>query len=117
MGGDVDYAPALLPADPEAGHFKSRGDSTWVPGVALDTSDPIDPPPPPQVHLPMPGPPPPPSPPLRSGEIRDRRKDRSVILPDGSQFRMSRRSSRSRASRPQSKQRESSSEDASEKEE
>ena len=34
-GGQVDSAPALLPAPLEAGHFKPRSGSIWTPGVAL----------------------------------------------------------------------------------
>ena len=108
-GGGVDNDTALLPAEPEAGHFQ--------PGVALDPLNPMDPPPPTQAHLPLSGPLPPPSPPLEPGEASHRREDRAIVLPDGSQYQMSRRSSRSRASQPPSRRRGSSSDETSEEEE
>ena len=76
----------------------------------------MDPPPPTSAPLPLAGPPPPPSPSLEPGEARHRREDRTVLLPDGSQFQISRRSSRSRASRPPSRIKEYKMEETSEEE-
>ena len=62
-GREVDSAPALLPAPPEAGHCKPRSGSIWTPGVALDPTDLTVPQPsspagvsPPQVPIPVSGP-------------------------------------------------------------
>ena len=107
-GGGLEDDPAHPPADPGPGHFR--------PGVGLDLQDPIDPSPPAPAPFPVVDPPPPPSPSLESGEARHRREDRTVMLPDGSQFQISRRSSRSRASRPPSRVREYKLEDSSEEE-
>ena len=108
VGGGLDNDPALPPEEPGAGHFQ--------PGVGLDLHDPMDPPPPTSAPLPLAGPPPPPSPSLEPGEARHRREDRTVLLPDGSQFQISRRSSRSRASRPPSRIKEYKLEETSEEE-
>ena len=60
--GVADDPPALLPADPGAGHFSQGGRApTWIPGVGLDPTD-LDGPRPPSpagVHPPqglLPGP-------------------------------------------------------------
>ena len=109
VGAGKDDGPASPPVKSGAGHFR--------PGVGLDLQDPIGPPPPASAPLPVVSPPPPLSPSLESGEARHRREDRTVLLPDGSQFQISRLSSRSRASESGPPRRENKVEETSEEEE
>ena len=104
--------------DGAAPHVDEPGPRHFRPGVGLDIQDDSSSPPPahaslPGVEPPPPLPPRPPSPSLESGEARHRQEDRTFLLPDGSQFQVSRRSSRSRISRPPARFREYKVEDSS----
>ena len=105
--------------DGAAPHMDEPGPGHFRPGVGLDTQGAWSSPPPAPASVPgvNPHPPPlpphPPSPSLESGEARHQQEDRTFLLPDGSQFQVSRRSSRSRISRPLTRAREYKVEDSS----
>jgi hypothetical protein len=107
--------------DAAAPHVDEPGPGHFQPGVGLDIQDALSPPSPVQASSPGVGPlpplpPSPPSPSLEPGEARHRQEDRTVVLPDGSQFQFSRRSSRSRVSRTPARYQGYKVEDSSEEE-